>query len=132
MDGSAQIRTLFGFVNLYELLDAPLQSFTFSACSLLIEMGCIQIRIHIQTGWIRIRGKRGGFRFGLKGEGVDSDSRCLDSHITGIHFLNEYNARGCDKCLFIMLRGSSGIHLTHMSQVTQIRYLSFDQDLLKV
>ena len=58
---------------------------------LLIEVGWIRIRIRIQTAWIRIRiqGKRDGFGFGFMGKGVDSDSRCPDSHITGLHYNNQ-------------------------------------------
>ncbi len=52
-----------------------------------LGMGQIRIRIRIQTSWIRIRiqDKRGGFGFGFKPKGVDSDSRCPDSHITDGH-----------------------------------------------
>ncbi len=54
-----------------------------------------------QTGWIRIRiriqGKRGefGFGFGFKREGVDSDSRCPDAHITGSEFVFEPTCATC-------------------------------------
>ncbi len=47
-----------------------------------LGMGRFRLWIRIQTSWIQIQDKRGGFGFKPKGLDSDSDSRYPDSHIT--------------------------------------------------
>ncbi len=66
----------------------------------------IRIWIWIQTGWIQIQIQGKGFdlEFGFKGHEVDSDSRCLDWHITAVYHEYGYNIviMSCVNCKFIL------------------------------